>query len=463
MRTPLPPGVLLPLDFQGREALSQLYAFELGLVASNTQAVPFERLLGTELTLTLSPPGLQARYFSGICSRFSEGDRSGKTTMYRAELVPAFWLLTKTRGRRIFQDKSVPDILRNVLGGLSADYRLQGSYEPRNYCVQYRESDFDFASRLMEEEGIYYYFTHSADGHQLVLGDSPAAHQDVPGVRTLTYDPRANPPPGSPTVDSWTKSQLLRSAKVTLGDHQFELPQDRIEASAAMQESVVAGQVTHQLQVPATSNLELYDYPGGYAERFDGVGPGGDDRPGELEKIQPDAERTAGLRIQAEAAGALAIDGSSSAGNLTSGHRFALSGHFDADGQYVLTEVEHDASLPDPNSGHLSYANTFRSIPASLPFRPPRTTPIPTAGGPETAVVVGPAGEETYTDRYGRIKVQFHWDREGKHDERSSCWIRVAQPVVQGPQVSPVIGDEVIVAFEEGDPDRPIVIGRHHP
>ena len=328
--------------------------------------------------------------------------------------------------------------------------------------MQYRESDFDFASRLMEEEGIFYFFTHTAGGHKLVVGDSPAAHQDVPGERTLTYDPRANPPPGSPAVDSWTKSQLLRSAKVTLGDHQFELPQDRIEAAARMQESAVAGQVTHQLQVPATANLELYDYPGGYAERFDGVGPGGGDRPGDLEKVQPDAQRTAGIRIQAEAAGAVEIAASSSAGNLTSGHRFALSGHFDADGQYVLTEVEHTASLPEPNSGHLSYANTFRCIPSSLPFRPPRTTPIPTAGA-ETAVVVGPAGEEIYTDKYGRIKVQFHWDREGKHDETSSCWIRVVQPVVQGPQVSPVIGDEVFVAFEDGDPDRPIALGRLYP
>jgi type VI secretion system secreted protein VgrG len=153
----------------------------------------------------------------------------------------------------------------NTAGGqgtLHIAFELQRTYPPREYCVQYRESDFEFASRLMEEEGIFYFFNHSEGGHQLVLGDTPAAHEDVPGERTLTYDPRANPPPGSPTVGSWTKSQLLRSAKVTLGDHQFELPQDRIEATAPIQESVVAGQVTHQLQVPPTANLELYDYPG---------------------------------------------------------------------------------------------------------------------------------------------------------------------------------------------------------
>ena len=308
------------------------------------------------------PGGRQGRYFSGIVSRFSSGDRNGNKSTYRAELVPAFWLLTKTTDRRIFQQQSVPDILRQVLGGLDVSYRLQGDYQPRNYCVQYRETDYDFACRLMEEEGIYYYFTHSATGHQLVLGDSPVGHLDVPGPGTLTYDPRANPPAGSPTVDSWTKSQLLRSAKVTLGDHEFELPEDRIEATALMQESATAGQVAHQLQVPATASLELYDYPGGYAERFDG----------EPEQVQPDAQRTAAIRIQQEAAGALEIKGSSFAGNLTGGHRFALSGHFDGDGQYVLTEVEHSASLPDANSGHLSYTNSFRCIPvvAAVPAAP---------------------------------------------------------------------------------------------
>jgi len=397
------------------------------------------------------PGGRQGRYFSGIVSRFSAGDRSGRTSLYRAELVPAFWLLTKTTDRRIFQQKSVPDILRQVIGSLDVSYRLQGSYEPRNYCVQYRETDFDFACRLMEEEGIYYYFTHSAGGHQLVLGDSPAGHLDVLGG-PLTYDPRTNPPAGSSTVDSWTKSQELRSGKVTLGDHHFELPQDRIEASALVQESATAGTVTHQLQVPATANLELYDYPGGYAERFD-----------DPAQVPADAQRTAAIRIQQEAASALEINGSSFAGNLIAGHRFSLSGHFDGDGPYVLTEVEHSASLPDPGSGRLSYSNTFRCSPGSLPYRPRRVTPVPTAAGTETAVVVGPPGEEVFTDAHGRIKVQFHWDREGRHDENSSCWVRVVQPVGQAPPAVPRIGQEVVIAFEDGDPDRPIVIGRHWP
>jgi type VI secretion system secreted protein VgrG len=410
----------------------------------------------------MSAPGLRARYFSGICSRFSEGDRSDKTTMYRAELVPAFWLLTKTRDQRIFQQKSVPDILRQLFAGLDVSYQLQGNYEPRNYCVQYRESDFDFASRLMEEEGIFYFFKHSENGHQLVLGDSPAAHPDLPG--TLTYDPRGNPAAGSPTISSWTKSQNLRSAKVTLGDHNFQLPDERLEATTLIQQDAIVGQVTHHLQVPATSDLELYDYPGGYAQRFDGVDPGGGDQPGELEKIQPDARRTVALRIGAEAAGALEIEGASTAGSLTSGNAFTLGGHFDANGRYVLTEVEHSASLPDPGSTHLSYANTFGCIPDSIPYRPPRVTPRPVAAGQETAVVVGPAGEEIFTDKYSRIKVQFHWDREGKMDERSSCWVRVARPSPNVPPLwVPRIGEEVVIDFEEGDPDRPIVIGRSVP
>ncbi|MGZ4318041.1 MAG: type VI secretion system Vgr family protein, partial [Gaiellaceae bacterium] len=450
------------MGLEGTEALSRLYSFRLDLAAANGTTVPFEQLLGSQLTLTMSFPGRPDRFFSGICSRFSERDRSGRTTLYGAEVVPKLWLLTKTRNQRIFQQKTVPDILRQLFAGLDVSYRLQGNYEPRNYCVQYRESDFDFASRLMEEEGIFYFFKHSENGHQLVLGDSPAAHPDLPG--TLTYDPRGNPAAGSPIVSSWTKSQNLRSAKVTLRDHNFELPDEPLEASALIQQDAIVGQVTHHLQVPATSDLELYDYPGGYAQRFDGVDPGGGDQPGELEKIQPDGQRTARIRIGAEAAGAVEIEGASTAGSLTSGNAFTLGGHFDANGRYVLTEVEHSASLPDPGSTHLSYMNTFGCIPDSIPYRPPRATPRPLAAGQETAVVVGPQGEEIFTDKYSRIKVQFHWDREGKKDERSSCWIRVAQPPShQGTLLVPDLGDEVVVAFEEGDPDRPIVIGRAVP
>jgi type VI secretion system secreted protein VgrG len=451
--------VLLATGFSGTEGLSQLFSFELDLLASNDTAVPFDQLLGQPFTATLALNG-QVRYFSGICSSFSEGARAGSGTMYRAQLVPQFWLLTKRRQSRIFQQLSVPDVLNRVLADLNVSFQLQGNYQPRNYCVQYRESDFDFASRLMEEEGIYYFFTHTADGHQLVLADTPQGHPDVPAPSTVLYD--RTPGQRPLLVSDWLKTQSLSSGLVTLWDHSFELPHDHLEGDATIQESAVAGQVTHALHLGANDKLELYDYPGEYAKRFDGVNPGGGDQPGELQKIFADAQRTAGIRMQEEAAQGLEIAGASTCSNFIGGHRFSLDGHFDGNGPYVLTSVQHTVSVPDPRGPRASYSNSFTCIPFSLPFRPARKTPKAMVGGTQTAVVVGPAGEEIYTDKYGRVKVQFHWDRQGKNDASSSCWIRVGALHAgseSGFELVPRIGWEVIVAFEEGDPDRPIITG----
>jgi type VI secretion system secreted protein VgrG len=443
----------------GTEAISGLFDFQVDLLAPSNQGVPFEQLVGQPFIVGLSLPGRQTRYFAGICSRFSEGARGGAGTSYRAEVVPQLWLLTKEHGSRIFQQLSVPDVLREVFSDLDVSFQLQGSYEPRNYCVQYRETDFAFASRLMEEEGIFYFFQHSAGGHQLVVADSPQAHPAVPDQSTIPFNAAAAHRPGAPAVFDWTKSQVLTSGRSTLRDHSFELPDDSLEVSATIQESAAVGQVTHQLHLGGNERLEQYDYPGGYAKRFDGVDPRGGDDPAELAKILPDGARTVGIRMQEEAAGAIAIAGSSTAANFAGGFQFALDGHFDGNGPYVLTSVTHTASAPAPQSQALSYSNQFQCIPLAVPFRPSRTTPRAVVEGVQTAVVVGPAGQDIYTDKYGRIKVQFHWDREGKNDASSSCWIRIAQPVTPAVPVIPRIGWEVVVAFEEGDPDQPLVVG----
>jgi type VI secretion system secreted protein VgrG len=371
-------------------------------------------------------------------------------------LVPQLWLLTKAQQSRIFQQLSVPEVLRRVLGDLNVNFELQGNYEPRTYCVQYRETDFNFASRLMEEEGIYYFFTHTADGHQLVIADTPQSHPDL---GTVLFDRTAKQ--GS-TVSEWGKTQSLTSGKVTLWDHSFELPHNHLEADAAIQESVAAGQVTHQLHVGGNDGLELYDYPGGYAKRFDGVDPGGGDRSGDLGKILPDGQRTAAIRMGEEAAQGLEIAGASTYSNLIGGHRFNLDGHFDGNGPYVLTSVEHTASGGDPQGSQASYSNSFTCIPFALPFRPARRTPKAIVPGAQTAVVTGPAGTEIFTDKYGRVKVQFHWDRQGKNDANSSCWVRVGAlhaGTEQGFITVPRVGWEVVVDFLEGDPDQPIIVG----
>ncbi|MGH3055284.1 MAG: type VI secretion system tip protein TssI/VgrG, partial [Gaiellaceae bacterium] len=309
---------------------------------------------------------------------------------------------------------------------------------------------------LMEEEGIFYFFKHTSSGHQLVLANTPDSHPAVPGSATITFDPNATQKSPAQVVYQFEICQEIRSGKYTLRDYSFQEPEQNFEVQATIQDSVQVGTVTHRLGVGGNDGFEIYDYPGGYAKRFDGIDPGGGD------SILLDGQRTVGIRMEEEALPSLQVAGAATARQLTAGFQFALQRHFNGDGPYVLTSVEHSAQAPNVDSGDLSYTNQFTCIPLALPYRPARVTPRPTAGT-QTAVVVGPAGEEIFMDRYGRVKVQFHWDREGKSDANSSCWIRVgalyAGRQQRGVVDVPRIGDEIVVAFEEGDPDRPLITG----
>jgi type VI secretion system secreted protein VgrG len=463
--TPLGPDAVQLTAIQGHESLSRLYHFELELLTEHQRPIIFERLLGQRVTVTLELPHAR-RYFNGLVNRLSQGHASGRFLHYRAEIVPDFWLLTKKSQSRIFQHLTVPDILKQILQGLDASYQIQGGFHARDFCVQYRESDFAFASRLMEEEGIYYFFQHTAGGHRLILSNTPMGHPDVPEKSLVPFNATQGGVWDEDRVTSWQKVQELRSGKYTLWDHSFELPRMHLEAQRPILDSVPVGQVTHKLQVGNNRQLEVYDYPGGYAQRFDGIDRGGGERLAELQKIFEDNLRTAGIRMQEEAVPGLAIHGTSKCLQFAAGHKFTLMGHSDGDGLYVLTHVQHSARQAGfASSAHgegFSYDNAFTCIPYALPFRPARRTPRPVIHGTQTAVVVGPPGEEIFVDKYGRVKVQFPWDRQGKNDADSSCWVRVAQAwagKIYGAFFWPRVGHEVVVAFEEGDPDRPIIIG----
>jgi type VI secretion system secreted protein VgrG len=463
--TPLGPDALLLVGLSGHEAISRLFQFRLDTLAENQSPVPFEQLLGQKVTVELGFPDEDVRYLSGICCRIGQAGRDQTFTAYHLEIVPQLWFLTRIAQSRIFQQVPVPEILAQVFKGLDVQLQLAGSYEPRDYCVQYRETDFNFASRLMEEEGIFYFFRHSARGHTLVVADSPGSFPELP--EPLIFDEAfTGGNRDEERIGSWEKVQELRSGKVTLWDHCFELPHKHLEADKIIMDSVAAGTVTHKLKIGNSDKLELYDYPGEYAQRFDGVNPGGGDRPADVQKILTDNQRTVELRMQEEEAAGLMIRGAGNVRTLCSGSTFTLQRHFDADGLYLLTGVEHAARLTadyrsgDPDPYH--YSSSFTCLPAALPYRPARATPRPFVQGTQTAVVVGPPGEEIFTDKYSRVKVQFHWDRQGKNDASSSCWIRVGTPWAGrnwGMIHIPRIGQEVIVAFEEGDPDRPIIVG----
>lgn len=469
--SPLGTDLLVVTGFRGTENISQLFSFQLDLVAANSTTVDFRKLVGNEMTLSIGTPGPGGsgawRYMNGICAAFSEGDRNMDFTQYTAEVVPKIWLLTHMARSRIFQQLSVPDILKKVFQGYDCDFQLRGTYDPREYCVQYRETDFSFASRLMEDEGIYYFFEHTKSRHTMVIADTPQSPTDVPGMTTVMYQMIEGGPRTGDHVLQWRKTQAIRAAKYTLWDHQFQQPTQNLEASQNILDSVQAGTVTHQLKGQANAPLELYDFPGGYAERYDGISPSGGEQPARLQKLFQDNKRTVAIRMEAEALPSLTVYGTSNCSNFMSGHKFTLDRHFDAQGQYVLVSVSHEASLEAPyRSGqgdpNLTYQNSFTCIPIKLPYRPARVTRVPFIAGVQNALVTGPAGKEIFTDKYGRVKVQFYWDREGKNDQNSSCWIRVGQQFAGkrwGASFWPRVGQEVLVAFLEGDPDQPVIVG----
>jgi type VI secretion system secreted protein VgrG len=471
IRTPLGADDLLVTAFNGTEQISNLFSFDITLIAENSTQIDFSKMVGGEITLKIAVLGVDSdndwRYVNGICSNFSEGDRNERFTSFAAQVVPKVWFLTRRARSRIFQQKSVPDILKAVFDGFDCDYQLRGDYQYREYSVQYRETDFNYASRLMEEEGIYYYFKHSDGSHKMIIADTPQSHETVPGRPSARYDAVRGGPQIGDQIFGWQKTQALRASKYTLWDHSFEQPKQNLEAKENIVDSIEVGTVSHKLKTPANEPLEIYDFPGGYAVRFDGVSPSGGDQPARLQKIFDDNKRTVKLRMQAEALPSITITGSSGCSNFVAGQKFTLKRHFDAEGDYVLVSVVHQSHTSSEfvsggGGSGLFYSNSFTCIPLSLPYRPPIRTPKPFIAGVQNALVTGPSGKEIFTDKYGRIKVQFYWDRDGKNDENSSCWIRVVQSFAGkrwGGSFWPRLAQEVLVAFVEGNPDEPVIVG----
>ncbi|MCU0571886.1 MAG: type VI secretion system tip protein VgrG [Syntrophobacteraceae bacterium] len=448
IETPLGKDVLLLTGFRGREAVSSRFSFELSLISEN-HGIAFKSIIGKNVTVSLVLANGQERLFNGIVSRFSQGRGGGGETgsdprfsHYAATMVPWLSLLQHTADVRIFQELNAPDIIEKVFreGGFN-DFRikLSGSYDKRDYCVQFRETHFNFVSRLMEEEGIYYYFQHERGRHTLILADSPSEHRNCPHQEYARYQISSGMDLEEDVIQGLVKSQEVKPAKVTLNDYNYSMPNTDLKSSVSSRQALGQGE------------REVYDFPGLYPNKGRG-------------------ERLTTVRMEEEEARITTIEGTSNCRAFTSGYRFTLKDHYRNDWNnraYVLTELEHEASeganFPGGQGlGGASYTNRFACIPIDVPFRPERRTPKPVVHGTQTAVVVGPGGEEIHTDELGRIKVQFHWDRKGKKDENSSCWIRVGQ-VWAGPQWGavfiPRIGQEVIVAFLEGNPDRPLVIG----
>ncbi len=437
--TPLGKDAFLLEGFSGTEEMSRPSLFEVDLLSEDHGIAPAD-IVGKPITVTVSESGSDPRWFHGRVARFSAGNLVAREfRSYRASVVPWFWFLAKRSGCRIFQGKSVVEIAEQLLGELKfADYEtggISGALPKLDYCVQYRESDLSFLSRLFEDAGIFYSIRHEEDKDVLVLGDSKRAYvpckEDSVPFSPGTFTPNH--------VSRWEHRYGFVSGAWAHADFNFETPLSKLRSN-----------VNTVVDLPDTDPFEIYDYPGKFAD-----GSGGDAR--------------VRLRMEEEEAGYDVVEGESSCRSFTIGGKFTLASHECANEEnqeYVLVGLRHtarDTSYRESGSGTVTYSNSFRCIPAAVAFRPPRVTPKSVVQGPQTAIVVGPSGEEIHTDKYGRVKVQFHWDREGKNDEKSSCWVRVAQNWAGknwGVVFHPRIGHEVIVDFLEGDPDRPIIVGR---
>jgi type VI secretion system secreted protein VgrG len=426
--TPLGTDKLLIRSIHGEERLSGLFHFFVEAV-SEDKALDFATIVGKSATVKMAlADGSTTRYINGIVGRFVQAGSDARFFTYFLELHPWFWLMSMMVDCRIWQNKSVIDIVTGLFGELGfTDYKnsTTGTYTALEYCVQYNESAFAFVSRLLEDAGIFYYFEHEEGKHTLVLADASTAFTDCPGAATVDYA----------TYGTWVQQNIVTSAtieqavipgKYAVDDFGFETPSTDLLGSS---DSTKATNGTAR---------RIYEYPGGFVKK-------------------DDAEAKAKLRMEEREVPNKTLRGTSYCRAWYPGAKSTLAKHYrdDVNAAYAIGRVSHNAT-PE------AYSNSFEAFPADLTYRPARSTRKPVIPGTQTAIVVGKSGEEIWTDQYGRVKVQFHWDQKGTNDENSSCWIRVAHGWAGkswGQMFLPRIGQEVVVSFLEGDPDRPLITG----
>jgi type VI secretion system secreted protein VgrG len=444
----------------GREEISQPYEFFLTIASPKSQLKP-EEIVGSPLAVKIDRGDEPPRFIHGYVSHLwagdysqTQNDKSAPSRAYRVRLVPWLWFMTRAARSFVYLpeklEKSIHDVVEALFERVSSYGHVQTWNETGaasilrsrkvEHCAQYRETDFNFLARTLEQYGVYYYFKHEESQHTLVLSDQPT-YLEAP-ESAVEYHPAMGGEIRIDSICSWEQAYEFVPGRYEQTEYDFKLPSTNLKVSAAKHSSI---------PLANNSGYEVFDYPGDYINKDDG-------------------EQEAIRRMEEEEARFNVVQGASYCKSFSPGYTFKLTRHHscrDEEGKsYLLTSVTHSATQPGPFSGHgaeARYSNQFTCIPKDSQYRPPRKTPRPYLPSVQTAVVVGPAGEEIYTDEFGRVKVQFHWDREGRRDENTSCWIRVSQQWAGqgwGAMQIPHVGHEVVVAFLEGDLDRPLIIGR---
>ncbi len=425
--------------FDVSEKLSDCFTMGLSLVSEDEIKKP-EEIIEKEGLLTVAG-NLGDRYFHGVINHFIQTGRNGRFYLYHASVVPSLWFLILNQDCRIFQNMTVPDIVKEILKDNNIDakhyeFRLKEKYKERRNCVQYRETDLGFISRILEEEGIYYFFEHTKDKHLLVFVDSTVTYKPIEGVPILKHKSGGGMVASEESISNFSLTQTVRPGLVVQTAYNFKKP-------SMGQETKAQDKTKHK--------YEIYDFPHTYGDPDDG-------------------ERLARMRLEEHKMLERMASGTSNCCRLLPGHTFRLYGHefSSLDKEYVLVSVTHEGSqshvLGEQTGigGDFKYDNSFTVIPSTVTLRPGKSIPKPIIHGLQSATVVGPKNHEIYCDEHGRVKVQFHWDRKGKKDDHSSCWLRCAQTWGGGGWGAvfiPRVGDEVLVSFMEGDPDWPLITG----
>jgi len=434
------------VSFEGTEGLSELFQFRVRLCSADPSFRP-DDLIGQPCRLEIAGYA-GVRYVHGIVLAFERSAEGSQLTYYTVEVGPLFWLLTKRQRSRVFVEArctamTVPGIIAKVFkdAGIPDDayrFALQSDYDVRTFVAQYRETDIDFVSRLMEQEGIFYFFEHTPDSQTMVIADSPVAHVANPLRAEFLYrDPSGLvPEEDQEFFYSVRDRSSIQIGSVVLDDHNFQQPRQDLRTKT---------------EAERYTSLELIDYPAGYQDKTVG-------------------ERYAKVRLEERQCQRRVAEMTATVRCLLPGFKFTLDEHpcDELNREYLVTHLSHRARQTQSAENQAGdegtrYDADVRVIPSDVAYRPAQRTPRPVVQGTQTAVVVGPSGEEIYTDKYGRVKVQFRWDQEGQYDPDSSYWIRVSQGSAGGQygiMLLPRVGQEVVVGFLEGNPDRPIIIGR---
>mgnify|MGYP000252809212 CR=1 FL=1 len=438
--TPLGDEELIFQSFSGREEMGSLFEFEVELIREqNKGTVEVTDLLGKDMSLTLEMPDTTTRYFNGAITQFKHTGFDDGVYRYRAVLRPWLWFLTRTANCRIFQEENIPDIVKQILGEhsyIDVEYKTDGTYDTLDYCVQYRETDFEFISRLMEQAGVFYYFKHESGKHTMVITDNGSSYQSITDYTTIPYFPPGNTAERERDhISEWLNDHQVQSGAFEINDYDFESPSSDLTAKST------------KSQGHTYDSLEIYDYPGKYTEASSGT------------------TKTDVLVEEAHSQYSL-VSGKGNALGIQTGMEFTLNEfYFDEENtKHVVISASYVIQGDNyGSSGGSLFEVSFVALNSQQQFRPQRITPKPVISGSQTAIVVGKDGEEIWADKYGRVKVQFHWDRVGENNENSSCWVRVSYPTAGknwGWVSLPRIDQEVIVSFLEGDPDRPMITGR---